>query len=48
MTMLKNTLNCGFIKNRKNQPCVELMVTRLADIQNIIIPLLQKKSFTGG
>jgi len=47
MTLLKDFLKCGFIKSKKNQPSVEIMVTRLSDIQNIIIPFLQKNPLQG-
>lgn len=47
MTLIKDFLNCGFIKNKKNQPSVEIVVTRLSDIQNNILPFLQKNPLQG-
>ena len=40
MLKLKDFLKCGFLKYRKNQPLVVYVVTRLSDIQNIIVPFL--------
>jgi hypothetical protein len=45
--MIKDFLKSGIFKNRKNQPCVEIIVTRLSDINKIIIPLLQEYPLQG-
>jgi len=45
--MLKQVLKCGFIKTGKKQPIVVLTVTKISDIQNIIIPFFQKNPLQG-
>lgn len=45
--MIRDFFQCGIFKNRKNQPCVEIIVTRLSDIKKIIIPLLQEYPLQG-
>jgi hypothetical protein len=47
MTILKYFLKCGFIKNKKNQPCTEIIVAKFTDICLIIIPLFQKYPLQG-
>lgn len=47
MIILKDFLNCGFIKEGKKQPVVSFNVTKLSDIQNIIMPLLEKNPLQG-
>ena len=47
MIRLKDFLNCGFIKEGKKQPVVSFNVTKFSDIQNIIIPLLEKNPLQG-
>jgi hypothetical protein len=47
MTMIMDFLQCGFIKVGKNQPSVEIIVTRLSDIKKIIIPLLEEYPLQG-
>ena len=45
--MLKQVLKCGFVKTGKKQPIVVLTVTKISDIQNIIIPFFQKNPLQG-
>jgi hypothetical protein len=45
--MLKQVLKCGFIKTGKKQPIVVLTVTKISDLQNIIIPFFQKNPLQG-
>ncbi len=45
--MLKQVFKCGFIKTGKKQPVVILTVTKISDIQNIIIPFFQKNPLQG-
>ena len=47
MLKLKDFLKCGFLKYSKNQPLVIFVVTRLSDIQNIIVPFLEKNTLQG-
>ena len=45
--MLKQVLKCGFVKTGKKQQIVVLTVTKISDIQNIIIPFFQKNPLQG-
>lgn len=47
ISLFKDFLKCGNIKIVKKQPCVVFIVTKLSDIQNIIIPLLQSSPLQG-
>ena len=47
MLKLKDFLKCGFFKYSKNQSLVIYNVTRLSDIQNIIVPFLEKNTLQG-
>jgi hypothetical protein len=47
MLKLRDFLKCGFIKYKKKQPLVSYNVTKLSDIQNIIVPFLEKNTLQG-
>ena len=47
MANIKDFLGCGFLKIKKKQPCIDFVVTRFIDIQNIILPLLQNNPLQG-
>ena len=42
MNRIKVWLNCGYIKDRVNQDCVDFVITKFSDHINILIPFLQK------
>jgi hypothetical protein len=47
MFKIKDFFKCGFIKYNKNQPLVTYNATKLSDIQNIIVPYLEKNPLQG-
>jgi hypothetical protein len=47
MLKLKDFLKCGFVKYGKSQPVMTYNISKLSDIQNILIPLLEKNPLQG-
>ena len=47
MDNIKNYLNCGFIKIRKNQDCMDFIVTKYSDIENIVVPFFINIHYMG-
>ena len=47
MLKLKDFLKCGFVKYGKSQPVMTYNISKLSDIQNILLPLLEKNPLQG-
>jgi hypothetical protein len=47
MEEIKSTLGCGFITINESSSVIRFAVTKLSDIQNIIIPFFDKYSLMG-
>ena len=47
MEEIKSTLGCGFITINESSAVIRFAVTKLSDIQNIIIPFFDKYSLMG-